>query len=76
VCVAAFAVPGTITHALLGNIDWRVALILTVAVIPGARVGAALALRASDVGLRRAVAVFLGVIAVIYAVGELVSLAS
>jgi uncharacterized protein len=76
VCVAAFAIPGTITHALLGNIDWRVALILTVAVIPGARVGAALALRASDVGLRRAVAVFLGVIAVIYAVGELVSLAS
>jgi hypothetical protein len=39
-------------------------------------VGAALTLRASDVGLRRAVAVFLGVIAVIYAVGELVSLAS
>jgi uncharacterized membrane protein YfcA len=76
VCVAAFAIPGTITHAALGHIDWRVALILTVAVIPGARVGAALALRASDIGLRRAVAVFLGVIALIYAIGELVSLAS
>ena len=76
VCVAAFAIPGTVTHALLGNIDWRVALVLTLAVIPGARVGAALALRASDLGLRRAVAVFLGLIAVIYAIGELVSLAS
>jgi len=76
VCVAAFAIPGTVTHAVLGNIDWRVALILTVAVIPGARVGAALALRASDLGLRRAVAVFLGLIAVLYAVGEVVSLAS
>jgi uncharacterized membrane protein YfcA len=76
VCVAAFAIPGTITHAALGHIDWRIALILTVAVIPGARVGAALALRASDLGLRRAVAVFLGVIALIYAVGELVSLAN
>ena len=76
VCVAAFAIPGTVTHALLGHIDWRVALILTVAVIPGARVGSALALRASDVGLRRAVAVFLGVIAVVYAVGEVASLAS
>jgi uncharacterized membrane protein YfcA len=76
VCVAAFAIPGTITHALLGHIDWRVALILTVAVIPGARVGSALALRASDVGLRRAVAVFLGVISVVYAVGELASLAN
>jgi uncharacterized protein len=76
VCVAAFAIPGTITHALLGNIDWRVALILTVAVVPGARVGAALALRASDLGLRRAVAAFLGVIAVAYAVGEIASLVS
>jgi uncharacterized membrane protein YfcA len=76
VCVAAFAIPGTVTHAVLGNIDWRVALILTVAVIPGARVGAALALRASDLGLRRAVAVFLGLIAVVYAGGELASLAS
>ena len=62
--------------AVLGNIDWRVALILTVAVIPGARVGAALALRASDIGLRRAGAVFLGLIAVVYAGGELLSLAS
>ncbi len=76
VCVAAFAIPGTVTHAVLGNIDWRVALILTVAVIPGARVGAALALRASDLGLRRAVAVFLCAIAVVYAGGELLSLAS
>ena len=29
-CVGIFAVPGTITHALLGNIDWRFALLLTV----------------------------------------------
>jgi uncharacterized membrane protein YfcA len=74
--VAAFAVPGTITHAALGNIDWRVALILTVAVVPGARLGAAMALRASDLALRRAVAGFLGVIAVSYAVGEVAALAS
>jgi uncharacterized protein len=76
VCVAAFAIPGTITHAALGNIDWRVALVLTAAVIPGARIGSALALRASDRGLRLAVALFLGAIAVVYAVGELSSLAS
>ncbi len=76
VCVAAFAIPGTVTHAVLGNIDWRVALVLTVTVIPGARIGSALALRASDLGLRRAVAAFLGLIAVAYAVGEIASLAS
>lgn len=74
VCVAAFALPGTITHALLGNIDWRVAAFLTLTVIPGARIGAVLALRASDVGLRRAVAGFLGVISLLYAAGELIAL--
>ena len=74
VCVGAFAVPGTITHALLGNIDWRFAFWLTVGVIPGARLGAHLAIRAGDVRLRRAVAVFLGSIAVVYLVGEILAL--
>ena len=46
VCVGAFAIPGTITHALLGHIDWRVAIALIIGVIPGARLGAALAIRA------------------------------
>jgi uncharacterized membrane protein YfcA len=76
VCVAAFAVPGTITHAVLGNIDWGVALVLTATVIPGARIGAALTLRATERGLRRAVASFLGLVAIVYAVGEVASLAS
>jgi uncharacterized protein len=35
VCVALFAIPGTITHALQGSIDWRFALWLAVGVIPG-----------------------------------------
>ena len=73
-CVAIFAIPSTITHALNDNIDWRIALFLTVGVIPGARLGAAAAVRASDEGLRKAVAGFLGLIAVIYLVGELVAL--
>ena len=34
-CVGILAVPGTITHALLGHIDWAFALPLCVAVIPG-----------------------------------------
>jgi len=76
VCVAAFAVPGTISHALLDHIDWRVALLLTVAVIPGARLGAAFTLRASDRRLRRTVGIFLGAVAVLYAGGELAALLS
>jgi hypothetical protein len=70
-CVAVFAIPGTITHALLGDIDWRFALLLAAGVIPGARVGATLAIRTSDKRMRLVVAVFLGLTSVIYAAGEL-----
>jgi uncharacterized membrane protein YfcA len=73
-CVGIFAVPGTIAHAALGGVDWRVALFLTIGVVPGARAGAALALRTSDRRLRLAVAGFLGAIAVVYLVGELAAL--
>lgn len=73
-CVGLFAIPGTITHALLGDVDWRLAFFLTLGVIPGARLGAAATLRSSDRRLRMAVAGFLGVIAVVYAVGELLAL--
>lgn len=76
VCVGAFAVPGTVTHALQDQIDWRVALVLTIAVIPGARLGAGLTLRATDRRLRYSVASFLGVIAVVYAVAETIALAN
>lgn len=74
VCAGAFAVPGSITHGLLGNIDWRVALLLAVTVVPGARLGAAASLRLRERGLATAVAIFLGLIAVVYAGGEVVAL--
>jgi uncharacterized protein len=75
VCVGALAVPGTITHAVLGNIDWAFAIPLSIAVIPGARIGAHLAIRSSDRGLRLAVAVVLGSIALAYGAGEIIALA-
>jgi uncharacterized membrane protein YfcA len=74
VCVGAFAVPGTITHALQGHVDWRVAVALVIGVIPGARLGAALTIRATDRRLRAVVASFLGCTAVLYGVGELTAL--
>jgi uncharacterized protein len=73
-CVGILAVPGTITHTLLGHIDWAFALPLCVAVIPGARVGAHLAIRSSDRTLRLSVAIVLGTIAIVYAVGEIIAL--
>jgi uncharacterized membrane protein YfcA len=74
VCVGAFAIPGTITHALLGHIDWRVAAALIIGVIPGARIGAAIAIRSTDRRLRVTVACFLGLTAFLYATGELLAL--
>ena len=75
VCVGAFAVPGTITHALQGHVDGRVALALMVGVIPGARLGASLAIRATDRRLRVVVASFLLCSSVLYAAEEITALA-
>jgi uncharacterized membrane protein YfcA len=74
VCVGLFAIPGTITHALQDHVDWRVAMALVIGVIPGARLGAALTIRATDRRLRVVVASFLGSTAVLYGVGELTAL--
>ncbi len=74
VCVGLFAIPGTITHAAIGDIDWRFAFFLTLGVIPGARIGSALTLAATDRRLRNSVALFLGVLAVVYAAGEIAAL--
>ena len=73
-CVGLFAIPGTITHALLGNIDWRFALLLAVGIVPGARIGAALAIRSDDRRLRLVVSTFLGLMAVAYGLGETLAL--
>ena len=75
VCVGAFAIPGTIAHGVLGNIDWRVALLLAVTVVPGARLGAAASLRLRERRLGQVVGAFLGLVAVAYAGGELAALA-
>ncbi len=74
VCVGVLAVPGTITHAFLGNVVWSFAIPLSIGVIPGAQLGAHLAIRASDQALRLAVGIVLGTIAVVYAAGEILAL--
>ena len=74
VCVGVLAAPGTVTHALLGHVAWSFAVPLSIAVIPGARLGAHLAIRATERGLRLAVGIGLGVIALVYALGEIVAL--
>jgi uncharacterized membrane protein YfcA len=70
VCVGIFGIPATITHAFLGDIDWRLAILLTIGVIPGARVGASLTIRTAERRLRLAVGVFLALVALVYFVTE------
>ena len=72
-CVGIFAIPGTLTHWYLGHIDWTFAIALAVGVIPGAQVGARFTIAADDRTLRYTVGTALGIIAVIYLVGELLA---
>ena len=73
-CVGVLALPGLITHAALGHIDWLFALPLCVGVVPGARLGAHFTIRSSDRTLRLLVGAVLGIIAVAYAAGEALAL--
>lgn len=70
VCAGVFALPATVVHAMLGDVDWRLAILLTVGVVPGARLGASLTIRASERRLRVSVGLFLAVVAVVYFVTE------
>jgi uncharacterized membrane protein YfcA len=51
---------------LLGHVDWRLATLLTIGVVPGARLGASLAIRIDERRLRLLVGMFLGLVGVVY----------
>jgi len=74
-CVAFLAVPGTVTHALLGHIDWWLSLQLALAVIPATYLGARLSLRLTQIRLRRSFGVFLLAFAVYFFIRELLKAA-
>ena len=71
VAVGILAVPGTITHYLLGNVDVRMALLLIVGVIPGALVGARITLRSSDRTIRVGFAALLLAVGLLLGASEL-----
>lgn len=74
--IVAIVVPGTIVHAALGNIDPAIVAALTVGAVPGARIGAGIALGTRDRTLRVAVGSFLFSVALWYAVVQAASLRS
>jgi uncharacterized protein len=65
--IPALVVPGTIVHAAFGHVDWWAALYLTIGAVPGARIGAMLALGTAERTLRLVVGGGMLVIAVLYA---------
>jgi uncharacterized membrane protein YfcA len=71
VAVAIFSVPALVTHSILGHVDWAVALLLAVGVVPGARFGSHLTVSASDQSLRHLCGAFFVVLAIIYGGSEL-----
>jgi uncharacterized membrane protein YfcA len=71
--IVALVIPGAIVHAALGHIDLGIFAALVVGAVPGARLGAGLALGARERTLRLAVGIFLLVIAVAYAAEQLIS---
>jgi uncharacterized membrane protein YfcA len=72
--IPALVIPGTIVHAAFGNIDWPLVLFLTVGAVPGARIGATIALGTGERTLRRIVGFGMLAIAVLYAARQLVDL--
>jgi uncharacterized membrane protein YfcA len=74
VTVAVLAIPGTVVHSLLGHVDWMLALLLAIGVVPGAMIGARLTENASDRAVRLTFAALLAVTGVWLAVSELAGL--
>ncbi len=65
--IPALVVPATIVHAALGDIDWPLVLFLTLGAVPGARIGATIALGTGERTLRTVVGTGMLAIAVVYA---------
>lgn len=74
--IALTVAPNIAAQAFVGNVDWRVAVLLSLGVIPGARAGALLSIRAPERALRLAIPGALAVVALVYASIEVAALSS
>lgn len=73
VAVAIFSIPALVTHTLLGHINWAYALLLTIGVVPGAQIGARITVGATDQTVRTIAGVFFVLLAVVFAVSEILA---
>lgn len=72
--IVPLVVPGAVVHSLLGNVDWAVFGAVALGAVPGATVGARIALGSRERTLRVAVGAFLLLVAVTYGVTEALAL--
>lgn len=72
--IVALVIPGTVVHLALGHIDWAIFLVVTLGAVPGARLGASLALGTRERTLRLMVGSFLLLVALLYGATELAAL--
>ena len=59
ICIAFFAVPGTIVHCMLGHVAWKVVLCLSAGVIPASYLGAMFGMSVKSKPLQIAFSIFL-----------------
>jgi len=74
VVIAAYALPGSVVHHLLRHVDLRLMLLLILGVVPGAYLGAKVAIRLPESLLRLLFGLFLIFIAVCFACFEIICL--
>ena len=68
--IVALVIPGTVVHAALGHLDIGIGLAVVVGAVPGARLGAALALGAKERTLRIVVGCGLLLVAAAYGIEQ------
>jgi hypothetical protein len=71
VVVSVLAIPGSITHFALGNIDLELAALLAIGVVPGALLGAKVAARVRARTLKIAFAVLLVAVGIVLGASEI-----
>lgn len=70
IAVAILAVPGSVTHAMMGNVDLPLALALSIGVVPGAVVGARITIGVKERWVRWAFATLLAFVGLTLALSE------
>ena len=72
--IVVLVLPGTAVHAALGHIDWAIFAVVALGAVPGARLGARVALGTKERTLRLLVGSFLAVVAIAYGAAEAIEL--